>query len=738
MSRRPRQARAKRERGETSTARIQAQSGSFAEYAEGPMLRLLRGAIALAIGLLLLTPLIISKSTVYPFVVGKALWARGLIEIAFALWVLLAIAGPAYRPPRSWLLLLLAVSLAVSLLSGVFGVSPEHSLWSAYERMLGVIDQAHWLALALVLASFLRTEQAWRSLFAANLAVGTFTAGVVFARALEVDIPFFGDMPERSASRHSGPLGNPIFLSVYMLANLVLAVGFAASSWAEATPRRRLRAFGWACLALPQLAGFILAGSVGGLAGLYAASLFAALAGVWLARGGVRLAAIILVILLVSVAVGASLRFFDASRTSIVTLDERQMQWTGGRALNYMSRVHLKRPSVQSRLAAWEAGWEGFKERPLLGWGPGNYATVFGLYGTGYAAASDPHDLAHGKLFELAATTGAAGLLAWCALWGLALLAYLGGARRGTGPPRPLILFAGAALAGHLVQLQFMFDTAVGLMLSTLLLAYAARLESDLLPARWQPRLPLALTAITSERPNLTRNARRSSRTLLALAAVALSLWGIVVNQRILNAADTHWIEPQSIASGRISQGIDMFPPLANQHRGQFISELTINWPGLRRQHPAHANRLLSLANREAAAATEREPWNWQMQHRIARFYAAVAETDSQYRETSRRHMARARELAPMRTVFPPDLTAPAGLVSTDLPGGQTRLEWQPVPHAGYHQVTRSGPDGVWSAIGFEYDASRNSLTTPACEVCRYRIRACRSWSKCSPWSHWP
>ena len=53
------------------------------------------------LGLLLLTPFIVTPATVYPFVVGKALWSRSLIEVAFALWAVLALIHTDYRPPRS-------------------------------------------------------------------------------------------------------------------------------------------------------------------------------------------------------------------------------------------------------------------------------------------------------------------------------------------------------------------------------------------------------------------------------------------------------------------------------------------------------------------------------------------------------------------------------------------------------------------------------------------------------------
>jgi len=38
---------------------------------------------------------------------------------------------------------------------------------------------------------------------------------------------------------------------------------------------------------------------------------------------------------------------------------------------------HHPPPSNQSRLRSWNIGLKGFKERPILGWGIGNYNVVF-------------------------------------------------------------------------------------------------------------------------------------------------------------------------------------------------------------------------------------------------------------------------------------------------------------------------------------------------------------------------
>ena len=94
--------------------------------------------------------------------------------------------------------------------------------------MQGVVDQAHWVVLAVVLASVLHTPRGWRAVLQANLAAGAAMACIVIARALDIGVPYFGALPESSPTRFGGPFGNSSYLSIYMLVNLVLAAGFAA------------------------------------------------------------------------------------------------------------------------------------------------------------------------------------------------------------------------------------------------------------------------------------------------------------------------------------------------------------------------------------------------------------------------------------------------------------------------------------------------------------------------------
>ena len=112
--------------------------------------------------LLLAMPFLVSTNTLFPFIVGKSLYARSLIKVLVVLWLFLLMRDPQYRLPRSRVLILFAVYALMGLLAAVFGVGFMHSIWSDYERMLGIWDLVHWLLLAVVAASVLRTSGAWR------------------------------------------------------------------------------------------------------------------------------------------------------------------------------------------------------------------------------------------------------------------------------------------------------------------------------------------------------------------------------------------------------------------------------------------------------------------------------------------------------------------------------------------------------------------------------------------------
>ncbi len=729
----------------------------------------LRFGVLAGVGLVLLTPFVVSPGTIFPFVVGKALWSRSVIEVAFALWAVLALANPAYRPPRSWVLVALAAGLAVSLLAACFGVSPQRSLWSNYERMQGVVDGAHWMALAVVLASMLRTGAAWRRLLMASAGAGAAMAGLVVARHHGMDVPWYAALPEQHLPRMGGPLGNPTYLSAYMLANLVLALGLAAWAWLPpartATPpaaprgrrrgargrrpgagRRRqerqapatrdggaaprwLAGLAWAAAAALLLWGLTLAGSVGGFAGLFAAAASVALASACLAqkRRVRRIAAGALAALAVA-AVGAGVGFVDPGRMPLPGSDHP--------AVRYVAGVNLQHPSVRSRLAAWEAGLEGFAARPALGWGPENFVAVFGRFAAGYAAVTEPHDQAHGKLVEVAATTGAAGVAAYLGLWSVALLAVWRAARGMQARERALALGAGGALAGVLAQSQFLFDTPAGSLQTIVLLGCAVGLETRAFAESRRPRLPARVSAWCA-----ALSGARCARLALGAAAVALALGGVALHQAIRAAADVRHMSATREPWNGLTSGIEDFRPLANTWRWALFNTVGHHWPRLRAEDGPGARELIDRASREAAEVVRSEPRSWRIQQSLARMYHAAAATDPEYAAPARRFLERARALAPNRAVFPVALRPPDGLASGRRDDGGHELRWRWPAGAGYLAVEESRRAGFWRPVLHVYDPARTSFVLaggPAPRQRPYRVRACRHARQCSAWAEWP
>ena len=718
----------------------------------------LRWGILAGIALLLLTPFVVTPSTLFPLVVGKALWSRSIVAVVLALWVLLALRDPAYRPPRSWLLLLLAVDLGVSLVSAWFGVSVQRSLWSDYERMQGLVDRLHWLALAVVVASVLRTVPAWRTLLAAATVASAALACLVIARYHGIDVPFYGAIPETHLPRVRGPFGNPTYLSVYMLAHLVVALGFALQSWLPASAtdaaspaqgsarRRRGRAAApprprpggrrprwpsrlfWALAVAVHLQVLVLAGSVGGFAGLFASIGAVALAGAFLSHGRRRWAAAALAGVLCLTAAGVGLRFVHPDRAGAF--------WLSNAAARYVATVHLQRPGVQSRLAAWEAGLAGFAARPLLGWGPGNFGTVFGRFASGYGAVAEPHDQAHGKLVEVAATTGSLGVAAYLALWSWTFLVVWRAVRRAGPPDRTLVLFAGAALLGGLVQSQTLFDTTVGSLQTAILLGFVAGREATAFPDGRVHRLPARLWAACAGLLG-----RRATRTALAAAALGAALAGVLVCGTIHAAANVGHLPTGPASLRAAARGIDGFRPLANTYRWWLLNMAGVAWPRLRSADAGDAGRLLAWVEREAEELLRTEPERWRYHHSLAQMYRTVASTDGAYEGRARRALARAREAAPNRPVFSAPLAAPRVLEARRLDDGRHQLRWVASAGAGYHVVAEMRGDGARHFLFHAYDAARTSFVrapprTPG--AYRYGVKACRFPRDCSAWVEWP
>ena len=626
------------------------------------------------LSLLLLTPFVISPQTLFPYVVGKAVYLQSIIEIVFVLWVLLALMSLRFRPPRSWILILLAVSFGVSVLSACFGVSLQRSLWSNYERMQGMVDQVHWFALALVLVSVVRGSAQWRRLLHLNLAASMGVALLVIAQRFPVDASFIAYLASVDG-RPAATLGNPLYLGAYAIVNGLVALGLLARSFVPATtlntpaPARRKRrerrgdppaitkrrpSGPWigrcftGSAVLLNLWTLLLSGSRGPALGVLAGLIWATFVYLPTARaprarlaaGGLALAlstaAAVLVILMLPIEGAPWKRDAPVSSPLVERLPP---------LIQRLMDPYAPPPSsVEARLAAWGTSWRGFVDKPMLGWGPENYVVAFGRQASGVSSEIHFHDNAHNKLIDELVTRGLSGLVSYLAIWLFAFYVVTRAVARSMDErERILMIFVSAALMASFVHLLASPDSATGSLQLVLLLAFVAHLEPvrgiagfDPSPAKW----------------------RHGVRATLAAGALALAGTGLFANQAAYSGASAAAAAIASAENPRsnptrtrahFERAIDAFEPLANLPRLLLFDYFGQAWGDLRRWHGEEAHRTLALVEAEASAVLESEPENWRLQAAVARVYAHLAASHPHYADAAKRHRDRARELAPHR-----------------------------------------------------------------------------------------
>ena len=600
------------------------------------------------LALVVLTPLVVGSDVVYPFVVGKALYARVLIALAFALWAVLALARPAWRPPRSALLVLLGVGAAVAVLAAAFGVSPRHSAWSYYGRMEGLFDLAHWVAFAVVAAAVLRTRRDWALVLGIGLAVGTAAALSAVAQRHApglLPLPRLGPMEQPY-----GTLGNPGYLGGCLQATVLLAAGVLARPFARGAADggerrwvgRRLAVFaGTALAAAASVWALLLSGSVGAAAGLVAGAGWAALMLAWTARRrAARIAALAAVVALAAVPAFVAGTFAWRAQAGGVAAGGA---FFGVRLLDRITSPYDLEVSAGARLANWRAGVAAFAERPLLGWGTGNYlaasgrhlAVDSGRYLPNRGEVNEGRDHAHNMVIEEAATKGLAGLLAYAALWGWTGVAAFRAVRRADAADRALAACAGGALAGWFVQSQTFFYSPAAWLVHMLLLAWLASREHA--GRREAPR--------RSVRP-----AAMAGRVAAVVAALGVAVGSLAANRAVhagaaaLHRAET---EPAERFMLELEASIRAFEPMATHGRILLFENVATNWAVLRARYPGEAFRLLAWSGREAPKALAAEPHNWQLHHALAHLYREVAKTEPDHAPLAARFDASARAVAP-------------------------------------------------------------------------------------------
>jgi O-antigen ligase/tetratricopeptide (TPR) repeat protein len=391
----------------------------------------------------------------FPYITGKNFWFRMIVEAVVGLWFILCLYDKSYRPRFSWILVAFSTLIGVMALATLNAENVSIALWSNFERMDGYITLIHVYAYFVVLGSVLKTKNAWLYFFHWTLLVSALVAFIGL-----------GQLAGTTNVRVDSTLGNAAYMAVYMLFHIFFLIYLF--SQIKNTPYRIVNGVIIAIFTFVLLETGTRGTAIGLVVGFLATVTYIALFAKnypqvrRYAAGSLA----ILVLLLGS--------FYAVRNTQYVQ---------NSAALARVANISLGH-DLSIRTIIWGMSIEGIKERPLLGWGNGNFNYVFNSqYDPRLYAQEQWFDRVHDIFFDWLIAGGVLGFLAYFSIFA-SLFYYLvvrplrAGGNEFTLVERGILL---GLIIGYILHNVVVFDNIVSYIFFAATLAFIhSRVATDM------------------------------------------------------------------------------------------------------------------------------------------------------------------------------------------------------------------------------------------------------------------
>lgn len=341
-------------------------------------------------------PFLVSSIFFFPFITTKAFAWRVIIEIVFAVWILLALIDVSYRPKKSIIAYAVVAFLFIIGIADLFGVAPAKSFWSNFERMEGFVTLLHLGMFFIVMGSVFR-EVDWKRWWNTSLVASFLMIIYCVLQLIGINTIHQGGV------RLDGTLGNAIYLAVYMLFHIFIAVLLL---WRE----RKNVFLRWVYGILIFLQGLILyyTATRGAILGLLGGIFIVAVLNIFNKDEGSKVVKKIGITTLASLIILVGI-FVTIRKTDFVTNNP---------VLSRFSSLTTEEIKTQGRYFVWPIALKGIKERPILGWGQENFNYIFNEHYIPEMYKLEPwFDRAHNIFLDWAVSGGLLGLLSYLALY---------------------------------------------------------------------------------------------------------------------------------------------------------------------------------------------------------------------------------------------------------------------------------------------------------------------------------
>jgi O-antigen ligase/Flp pilus assembly protein TadD len=363
------------------------------------------------------------------------------------------------RNPIIWALLGL---LGISFLAGVFSVDWYFSLWGSPWRGGGFVTYAFYFIFA-ILTFVIFKKPAWQKVWDFSIIVGVLVSLVGIFQYLGLFNKILVSVENRPAST----TGSPILLAIYILLLFFLTLSFLIKA------NKIKKAFYGACLLIFSYTIFIT-GTRAVWAGIFIGTLYflsfypiKSLKTKW---------AKIITGLFFLIVIGL-ISYVNIFPSSAKTPPKNRILQT------LESRLSIKSALNDERFQGWKVALMAIKDKPILGYGPENFAVGFDKNYDPKIISSFWWDKAHNTILDTGVQTGILGIIAYLALF-IALFFQLQKLKHAEINAEQ---YADSTLIGHGVQatligyfvaMFFSFDSFATYLIFFLLIAYSLHLIS--------------------------------------------------------------------------------------------------------------------------------------------------------------------------------------------------------------------------------------------------------------------
>lgn len=411
-----------------------------------------------------LLPFIIFTRGFYGAVFAKSVFVEGLSLIIASLWLI----GKLYKKenniiPKNGVFLIFGFYLLVLIISCMNGVVPALSFWGSFDQGTGLVFMLCLFVFSIVISTIFKTLEDWHQLFTSISISGiVFSLGCLLA---ELGVKFSSLLDLKTQNGFT--IGNSSWVGIYLTFVLFISLGLFLASRNRTVKIISIIAV-IASFFNPNLTGFVMQipGANFGFIGFAQTASYSIIVSVFLFVLYLFFRKIdSLKYRKIFIGVFLSLSLVSIIALSIIGLAP--------------IRNLITEKAGPNRLVFWNIAVEGFKEKPILGWGGDTYQYV-------YAKHFDPViivpgfgveywvDRSHSIYFDEIVTGGILGFIGLMALYGFILFGLIRKAVLDLSKDGLLYMGLFVSMVSFMIQGIMLFQTVIGWFMIAIITAFVS------------------------------------------------------------------------------------------------------------------------------------------------------------------------------------------------------------------------------------------------------------------------